>query len=87
VNTRNATRSILYSPSIQFNDRWFVVIPGRRYVQEALVVGVTENTVLLQTDDINTLARFGIELDCEPVRYVKDDVRWVEKVVTVSTVA
>lgn len=67
------------SETVEHNEKWYVVVPGRRFVQEALIVGITEETVLLLIDDGESeLARFGFEVQAKPVRYVKTDVRWIE---------
>lgn len=74
------TRPSNSTPTLRFNERWFVVLPGRHLVQEAVVMGTSDETVLLQTDEVVMLAELGIDLPDHPVRYFKKDVRWIELV-------
>jgi uncharacterized protein YqiB (DUF1249 family) len=57
--------------------KWYVVAPGRRFVQLAKITETTKHTVLVEFID-EALTLFGLPAPC--VRYVIKDVRWVERI-------
>lgn len=65
--------------SMSVGERYYTVLPGRKFVQAVTIVEITQNTVLLDVDADADLSQFGIVTGYSvPVRYVSHDVRWVE---------
>jgi hypothetical protein len=69
--------AVKVNPSLAIGDKWYVVLAGRKFVQEVEVMHVTASTVELKIDDVD-LSAFGLILPAQPVRYVINDVRWIE---------
>lgn len=67
-------------PTLRYNQRWYVRVPGRTEVQEVRVIETTPLTVLLELKGDDTMASFGLkEATVDRRRYVTSEVRWIEQ--------
>lgn len=63
--------------NMEIGDRYYAVLPSRKFVQTVTIKDITANTVLLAVDEVD-LSKFGFMVDAPEVRYVKTDVRFIE---------
>lgn len=62
------------------DQKWYVRMPGRSEVQEAVIRELTANTVLLEiTGSSAELSKFGFDVPPDVKRFVTAEVRWIEQ--------